>query len=355
METVLIVDDAEINRELLKYVFDDEYKIIEAGDGETAIELIDSQKDEIALILLDLVMPVKSGMDVLEHMRAKDLINKIPVILITGEATSDSDLKAYEYGAADIIYKPFTPKVVKRRGQNIIELYQQRTNMEKALEKRAQQLRESQRKLKKNNEFLINALGSVVEFRSAESGEHVQRVSTFTKRILVAIKDLYPEYKLTDSQISVIANAAAIHDVGKIAIPDNILNKPGKLTPEEFDEMKKHTVYGCEILERFKQDDSDFYQYCFEICRWHHEKYDGGGYPDGLKGDEIPIWAQAASLADCFDALCSKRVYKEAFTTQTAFDMIMRGECGAFSDKILHAFQIIKDELFYLVDNKFKW
>ena len=353
METILIVDDAEINRELLKDIFEEQYNVLEAEDGEVAIQVLEERCEQISAVFLDLIMPRKNGLDVLDHMKRRGFIKCIPVIMITGEATTESDLKAYEFGAADIIYKPFEPRIVMRRAKNIIELYQQRISIEAKLAERTEQLHQSQAKLEKNNEFLINALGSVVEFRSAESGEHVQRVSEFTRVLLGHCQNLYPEYRLTDEQVRMISQAAALHDVGKIAIPDAILNKPAKLTESEFAEMKKHTVYGCEILEKFKQEDNDFYKYCYEICRWHHEKYDGNGYPDGLKGEAIPIWAQAVAVADCFDALVSKRVYKSPYAVETAYDMIVRGECGKFSEKMLTCLECAKLELFAMVESKF--
>lgn len=345
METILIVDDAPINREILKKIFEKQYRLLEAGDGEEAIRVIDEQKDEIDLVLLDLMMPKKNGLDVLSFMKKTRIIERVPVIMITGEATLTSDLQAYQYGAADIVYKPFEPTIVKRRARNVIDLYLGKKSIEHQLEERTRELRESQKRLAKNNEFLINALGSVVEFRSTESGEHVQRVKDFTRVMMNGVQALFPEYGLRNEQIEVIAMAAALHDVGKIAIPDAILGKPGKLTAEEFAEMKTHTVRGCEILEKFKQEESEFYKYCYEICRWHHEKYDGKGYPDGLVGEDIPIWAQAVAVADCFDALVSKRVYKEAYAAETAFDMIQNGECGAFSEKMMKAMNYCKQEL----------
>ena len=188
------------------------------------------------------------------------------------------------------------------------------------------------------NEFLLEALGTVVEFRSLESGSHIKRVRLFTKIILLYVKSLYPEYKLTNKQIELMSQAATLHDVGKIAIPDEILKAPRRLDENEFDVMKMHTVYGCEIIDRFKLVDNDFFQYCHDISRWHHEKVDGKGYPDGLMGDDIPIYCQAASLADCFDALVSKRVYKDAYSIEETVNMIKRGECGQFSDEIMDCF-----------------
>ena len=343
--TLLIADDVLINRELLKDIFEDKYELLEACDGEETINLLDKYKDEIVLVFLDLVMPKKDGLEVMKYMTKNKLIDKIPVIMITGEATVETDVKAYEYGAADIIYKPFEPAVVRRRAKNIIELYKHRIYIEKELEIRTKELYESKKKIEQSNEFLINALSSVVEFRSLESGEHIQRVKEFTRILLKHVKLLHSEYDLTDEKIELMVNASALHDIGKIAIPDSILGKPGKLTDEEYEEMKKHTIYGCQMLEKFKQEENEFYRYCYDICRHHHERYDGRGYPDKLKGEEIPIWAQVVSVVDVYDALVNKRVYKDAFPIDEAISMIHEGKCGIFSPIILECFDHAKDEL----------
>lgn len=221
--------------------------------------------------------------------------------------------------------------------------------MEAELERLKNEFEKNEKQLTKMNLFLLDALGTVVEFRSLESGDHVKRVMTFTKLVLERIKEKYPVYELTDKKIELMAQAAALHDVGKIAIPDEILKAPRKLTAEEFEEMKKHTIFGCEILEKFKFMDNDFYKYCYEICRWHHEKADGKGYPDGLVKEEIPIYCQATAIADCFDALVSKRVYKDSIACEEAFDMIVRGECGQFSEELLDCFKLAKKDLFSFV------
>lgn len=343
--TIMIADDAEINRELLKLIFEDQFNVLEAEDGEQAIKILDERHDDIGMLFLDLIMPGRTGLEVMEHMREKKYMNTVPVIMITGEATADTDVKAYEYGASDIIYKPFEARVIKRRTLNIMELFESRLFMEKQLEKRTRQLIESQQKLEKNNEFLINALSSVVEFRSLESGEHIRRVKYFTRIFLNYMKKYYPEYEFTKEQIDLIVNASALHDIGKIAIPDSILLKPARLTPSEFEVIKKHTTYGCQILEKFKQEDSDFYRYCYDICRYHHERYDGNGYPDGLKGEDIPIWAQIVSIVDVYDALISKRVYKTPYAVDVAIKMIMDGECGVFNPKLLDCFTNVQDVL----------
>lgn len=342
---ILIADDQEINREVLKVIFEEQYEILEASDGMQSIELIQEHCDEIVLVFLDLLMPGKSGLDVLAFMTDKGYMDVIPVIMITGESTADTDEKAYEYGVSDIIYKPFAPKVVMRRTKNLIELFAHRINIEKKLEKRTKQLRESKEKLEQTNEFLINALSSVVEFRSLESGEHIHRVKYLTKIMLKYLRKYYPQYQLTKEQVALIVKASALHDLGKVAIPDSILLKPGKLTDEEFDEMKKHTVYGCELLEQFKMEETEFYRYCYDICRYHHERYDGRGYPDHLKGEEIPVWAQVVSIVDVFDALVSKRVYKAPYAEDEAVRMIREGECGVFSPVMLDCFRLAKYEL----------
>lgn len=344
-KTILIADDAEVNRDILKLIFEEQFIILEAEDGNQAVEMLDAHHDKIVMLFLDLVMPGKTGLEVMEYMQQQEYINRIPIIMITGESTAESDLKAYEYGASDIIYKPFEAKVVMRRTLNVLELFENRLNMEKKLEERTKELIASQEKLEKNNEFLVNALSSVVEFRSLESGEHIKRVKFFTRILLNTMKQYFPENGLTKEQIDLIVNASALHDIGKITIPDKILLKPGKLTADEFEEMKKHTTSGCEILEKFRQEESDFYRYCYDICRYHHERYDGQGYPDGLKGDDIPLWAQVVSIVDVFDALVSERVYKMPYSSDEAVRMIHDGECGEFSPQIMECFDLARVDL----------
>ena len=350
MEKILIVDDENMNRALLKHIFDEQYEVLEAANGVEANDLLEQYHEEIQVVFLDLMMPVLDGLGVLEFMSEKGYIEKIPVILITGEATDESDEKAYDYGASDIIYKPFAPRVVMRRTRNIIDLYKSKREMEVQLEERTKELKESQEKLRANSDFLVDALSSVVEFRNLESNEHIRRVKFFTRIMLKYLIKYYPEYNLTEEDVDAISRASALHDIGKIAISDTILSKPGKLTPAEYEIVKMHSIYGAELLEKFKQDDNQFYKYCYEICRHHHERYDGGGYPDKLKGEEIPISAQVVSLVDVYDALVSKRIYKEAFTHDYAVQTIKSGECGVFSPKILECFDLASNEFFEVVE-----
>lgn len=350
LRKMLVVDDDEINRAILNELFSDQFEVIEAADGAEALKIIKKLKDELAIILLDIIMPVLDGFGVLTEMHHKGFIKKIPVILITGDYDDENVLIGYELGVSDILSKPFNVDIIHKRVNNVADLYSYKNHLEQKLKQQKDKLEKQAQRLKQSNQFVIDALSTTVEFRNQESGEHIQRVRLLTKLLLEAASEYYP---LTAEKIEAISNASAMHDIGKIAIPDNILLKPGRLTPEEFDIMKTHTTRGCEILESINYtQDKEFYNFCYEICRHHHEKWDGKGYPDGLKGDEISIWAQATSLADVYDALTSKRVYKDAYTHEKAVDMIVNGECGAFNPKLTECFLRVKDELYGLIHTK---
>ena len=349
-QQILIVDDEEINRAILNEMFRHEYDMLEAANGQEAIDQIENNQN-IVLILLDIVMPVLNGFKVLNYMQEHDLIDKIPVILITAESVRDSEDKAYAYGVADVMHKPFYPHIVNRRGKNIIELYQNKRNMELRLKEQEEAIRLQEKKIRQNNEFMIDALSSVVEFRSLETGEHIRRIKYFTRILSKYLMKYFPKYGLTPAMVDEIARASALHDIGKIGIPDAILLKPGRLTPEEYEIMKTHTTIGCDILEKFHENQTeDFYRYCYEICRYHHERWDGNGYPDHLVGDEIPISAQIVAVADVYDALVSPRVYKSVYANNEAFDMIMNGECGQFSPDIMECFGLAKEDFFNIVE-----
>lgn len=349
-QQILIVDDEEVNRAILSGVFESEYDTIEAVNGQEATAELENSQN-IVLILLDVVMPVMDGFGVLQYMKEHDLLEKIPVILITGEKIMDSDDQAYAFGVADVMHKPFYPHIVKRRAKNIIELYQNKHNMEMRLKEQEEAIHAQEKKIRENNEFMIDALSSVVEFRSLETGEHIRRIKYFTRIMLKYLMKYFPKYGLTPEQVDEIARAAALHDIGKIGISDAILLKPGKLTEEEFEEMKTHTTIGCDILEKFRGNQTEeFYQYCYDICRYHHERWDGNGYPDHLVGDEIPISAQIVAIADVYDALVSTRVYKSAYANNIAYDMIMNGECGQFSPDVLECFALAKVDFFNIVE-----
>ena len=349
-QRILIVDDEEVNRIILSGIFKADYEILEAENGQEANAILE-ENPNVELILLDVVMPILNGFGVLEYMKEHDLLERIPVILITGETVIDSDDQAYAYGVADVMHKPFYPHIVERRAKNIIELYQNKHHMEERLKEQEIAIREQEKKIRENNEFMLDALSSVVEFRSLETGDHIKRIKYFTRIMLNYMMKYFPKYGLTPTQVDEISRASALHDIGKIGIPDAILLKPGRLTEDEFEIMKTHTTIGCDILEKFDKDSKDqFYRYCYEICRYHHERWDGNGYPDHLAGEQIPISAHIVAIADVYDALVSPRVYKDPYANNIAYDMIMNGECGQFSPDVLECFALAKEDFFNIVE-----
>lgn len=338
-QTILIVDDVEMNRAILDATFSEDYRILEAENGKQAMELIMEQQDRLAAILLDVVMPVMDGFEVLEEMQKLELTHKIPVFLITAENSQEVLKRGYELGVVDIIGKPIIPFFIRRRIGNVIRLNNIVNEQEALLREQAQEIREL-------NSSIIETLSTAIEFRDCESGEHVTRIRDLTLILLRVIKEMDPSCCIEEDDLPIIADAAVMHDVGKIAIPDGILNKPGRLTAEEFEIMKTHTIRGCELLDsvpRFREN--HVYKYAYDICRHHHERWDGRGYPDGLKENEISIQAQVVSVADVYDALVSDRVYKKAYSHETAYEMIRNGECGCFSPLLMEGLSRAKDKM----------
>jgi putative two-component system response regulator len=338
-KTILIVDDMEINRSILAERFRNEFEILEAADGLEALSIM-NQNDNISAVLLDLVMPKMNGIEFLRKLHELGKTDHTPVFVITAENAEQTLAEAYDLGAVDVITKPFMMNFVRRRISNVIELYMHRNNMMKIIDAQME-------RLDRQNRLLVETLASAVEFRDCESGEHVKRMSRLTRILMARFGQMYPEYYLPEAEIEKVAMASELHDVGKISIPDAILNKPGRLTKEEFEIMKQHTVRGCELLESMPEGtlDREIYKYSYDICRHHHERWDGKGYPDGLAGDEISVWAQIVSLADVYDALTSPRVYKPPFEHEVAVRMIMDGECGTFNPKMLDVFQASMDQI----------
>jgi len=337
--SILIVDDMDINRELLAETFKDKYEIIEAENGVEAIKQLEERSHDIAAVLLDMVMPEMSGTEVLKKMNENGSIIHIPVFIITAENDEATLMEAYNLGAVDVVVKPFMMTFLRCRIENAIELFSHRNDLEEIINDQV-------KKLSKFNKSMIEALATLVEFRDCESGEHIKRMCGLTEILMNKVSNMYPEYRLPKSEIDKIVSASVLHDVGKIAIPDHILNKPGKLTPEEFEVMKEHTVKGCEILRKMPSLlDDNVYNYSYDIARHHHERWDGRGYPDHLVGDKISIWAQVVSVIDVYDALVSPRTYKNAFDHDVAVKMIMNGECGVFNPKVLKAFELSLDKI----------
>lgn len=338
-ERILIVDDSEMNRAILSEMLSEEYEILEASNGKECMDIISDSRQRISLMLLDLVMPIMDGFEVLAAMNRSHLIENLPVIMISSEDNDSLIRRAYEQGVSDYINRPFDAKVVYRRVFNTIKLYAKQRRLISMV---TSEIMEKE----KNNMMMVTILSHIVEFRNGESGQHVINIRKITEHILETLCARTDRYGLTPQKCAMIVTASAMHDVGKIAIDSEILNKPGRLTKEEFEIMKTHTTIGAQMLNELEvYRKEQMVQMAYDICRWHHERYDGKGYPDGLKGDEIPISAQVVSLADVYDALTSPRVYKPPFTHEKAIEMIMNGECGTFNPILLECLNDVQDTL----------
>ena len=328
-----------MNREILKEILGKEYRILEACDGEEALKILEQYGPEISLVLLDIIMPKMDGFEVLAYMNRDKWIEDIPVIMISSEGSESYIRRAYELGASDYISRPFDAKVVYQRVINMIKLYAKQRRLIHLV---TDQIYEKE----KNNKMMIGILSQIVEFRNSESGMHVRNISTLTGMLLEKIVQKTDKYYLSWSKRFYITNGSVLHDIGKIGIPEEILNKPGKFTKEEYEIMKEHTVIGEKMLKNLElYQDEPLVKTACEIVRWHHERYDGKGYPDGLKGDEIPISAQIVSIADVYDELVSERVYKKAFSHEKAMEMILNGEYGAFNPLLLECLVEIQDRI----------
>ena len=336
---ILIVDDSEMNRMILSEMLKGEFEILEAENGSVCLDMLSRYEMKISLILLDIVMPGMDGFGVLEYMNRNNLIKDIPVIMISGEDSGEVIKRAYEMGVSDYTKRPFDMEVVHRRVLNTIKLYAKQRRlvamvMNQVFEK------------EKNSRMLISVLSEIVEFRNGESGTHVLNINTLTTMILEQLAKKTDKYHLSWSNRMLISTASSLHDIGKIGIDEKILNKPGRLTPEERKIMEKHTVIGADMLANLPMyEDEPLMKVAYQICRWHHERYDGKGYPDGLKGEEIPISAQVVALADVYDALTSERVYKKAYSHEEAVQMICNGECGTFNPLLLECLCEIQDHI----------
>lgn len=352
-DTILIFEDNSIERAMLTELFQSEYKILEAENGKEGIALLNKHFSSIAVVLLDYLMPVMDGFAVLERLKEKKILNRIPFIMITGENSSEIEKKGYEYGIVSYIKKPYHSEVIKQVVSNAVGWFQYKMNLELMVKKQNESIKKQNDILKKQatslnhlNAILIDSLSNIVEFRNLESKQHVKRIREFSICLGKSLMKLYPEYELTAEKLVQIGWASSLHDIGKIAIPDNIVLKSGKLTEDEFELMKSHTTKGAEIIRNsVRLNDKTIYEYAYDIARHHHEKYDGNGYPDGLKGDEISVAAQIVALVDVYDALTSKRVYKAAYEPEKAYQMITNGHAGAFSPKLLKAFTEVRTDL----------
>lgn len=344
--TILIVDDDAINRKLLAKLFSEFYTIKEAENGREGMEQILDSSNSFCAILLDVLMPEMNGIQVLRQMKQLGLLEKIPVFLITAESGAYVMKEAYELGVMDVISKPVVSFMVLRRVRSVIELFEARKHLSTVVENQNIALLNQAEKIIQLNQGMIEALATAIEFRNEESGGHVQRISAITR---IMLENTALGAGLDKREIENIVTASIMHDVGKITIPDAVLTKPGKLTAEEYEVMKSHTTKGVTILESIPQlRESGIYDYACDIARHHHERWDGGGYPDGLVGTEISPWAQVVSLADVYDALTCKRVYKPSFPREQVMQMICTGQCGLFNPRLLDSFLSVEDRLYEL-------
>ena len=339
-QLILIVDDSELNRTLLSEMLKDDFRILEASNGRECLDALEQYGMGISLVLLDINMPVMDGFEVLVQMNRNHWIEDIPVVMISSDDTESNIKRAYDMGVSDYIRRPFDAQVVFRRVFNTIKLYAKQRRLITLV---TDQIDEKE----KNNQIMIRILSQIVEFRNGESGLHVEHIIILTGLLLERLVQKTDHYDLTWSDQYRITLASALHDIGKIGIDDKILNKPGRLTKEEFEIMKSHTLIGASILENLGlYQEEPLIKTAYQICRWHHERYDGKGYPDGLRGDEIPISAQVVSVADVYDALVNERVYKKAITHEKAIEMILNGECGVFNPILLECLVDIKDKIY---------
>ena len=337
-QKILIVDDSKLNRDILKEILGETYNYLEAENGNQAIQMI-GENIEIDLMLLDLNMPQMNGFEVLKIMKRSQCIAEIPVIMVSSEDAVDTMRKAYELGITDYITRPFDSVIVKKRVQNTLDLYMNQKHLINVVYDQVYEKEE-------NNNIMIQIMSNILGSRNSESREHILHIKIATEmmlRQLVKVTDAYP---LTEADIALITTASSLHDIGKIRIPEEVLNKPGRLTDEEFKIMKKHSELGAAIIKDmdFPQDHRLVHT-AWEICRWHHERWDGKGYPDGLKGEEIPICAQVVSIVDVYDALTSERCYKKAFDHDTAIQMILDGQCGQFNPILLKCLKELSIQL----------
>ena len=336
---ILLVDDSEMNRLILAEILQGDYRILEAKDGRECMDALQAEAGNLALVLLDINMPVMDGFEVLKAMNANHTIEDIPVIMISSDDSNAVIRKSYELGASDYVNRPFDARIVYRRATNTIKLYAKQRRLVKMV---SDQIRAREN----NTDTLVGVLSHIVEFRNGESGAHVRHIRIITEMLLHRLLEISNNYSISAEQQDLIPLASTLHDIGKIGIDEKILNKPGRLTPEEFEVIKTHSMLGAEMLQKLENfGEEPLLQTAYEIARWHHERWDGRGYPDGLKGDDIPISAQLVALADVYDALTSERCYKKAFSHEKAVQMIQNGECGAFNPLLLQCLTDTQDEL----------
>lgn len=345
-KSILILMDDDMSRELLRQMFENDYNILLPKDGKEAFTMIGTYLQSIAAILMDIAAPNLNGYQILQILHSKKIVEHIPVILITAQQNTQIEVACYSLGAANIIPRPFSAQAVRLQVIRCIEMNQKAATLADTVQTVKAEMNVQQKRLDIYYDRLLEAISNLVEFRNLESGDHVRRIKGFTEIFANTYMKLFPEKGLTPKRINLIVRASALHDIGKITVSDSILLKPGRLTDDERAVMKSHTTKGCEILNFLKDvQDIDQHTISYEICRYHHERHDGSGYPDGLRGNQIPLSAQFVSIADVYDALVSERSYKKPYDNSTAYHMIMNGECGLFAPELLQCLEYARDEI----------
>lgn len=337
---ILVVDDSKFNRMVITSMLEKDYFLEEACDGKQAMLILEDHAEEFSLVLLDIVMPNMDGFQLLNAMKNRGWLDILPVIMISSSYTRENIETAYRLGASDILQRPYDEKIVHHRIDNLISLFSRQREISNALVNEVIQENET-------SSAMVSVLSHIVETRNGESGSHVQNIRTITRMLLEELMKVTDRYSFSKEEILLICTASSLHDIGKMTIPEEILNKPGRFTDEEFQIMKGHAMAGANMVDTLRQKEnvSPLIQLTYDICRWHHERYDGQGYPDGLKGEEIPITAQVVSVADVYDALVSERCYKPAHTPEQALHMILDGQCGTFNPLLLDCLSRIFDRL----------
>lgn len=350
-KSILIIDNDDVSQEVLRHMFENEYTILSAKDARDGITLIGRHIQDLAAIIMDLVLPGMNGYQFLQLLHSRKITEKVPIILVTSQKNTQIELACYSLGVTTIITKPFVAQTIHLQVTRTIEVAQKAESLANAVQNAQSELNEQSKRMDLYYDRLLEAISNMIEFRSQESGDHVKHIKGITRLLANAYMRLYPDKDLTAEKINLIVRSAALHDIGKIVIPEGILLKPGKLTDEERTIIMSHTTKGCEILNYLKDvEDPEQHQISYDICRYHHERYDGSGYPDGLSGNAIPLAAQFVSIADVYDALVSERSYKKAFDRDVAYNMILGGECGAFAPELLACMRASRDEIEDLYD-----
>lgn len=351
-DKIIIVDNDKFTGGMLKKMFAEKYSTEVFTDGVTALGYINLNSDDVVMLILRLNMPQIDARDFIKALDQKNIMSDVPKVIIADSFADDVSNECYNLGVMALISKPFAPVIVKRRLESILDLYTSNHRLQYMVDRQVRLISDQNSKLKKYQNKLIETLSDILEFRNLEPNLHVQRIEQITELIANSFSNLYPVYQLTSEKIETIVNASVLHDIGKICIPDNILLKPGRLSDQEFELVKSHTTKGCEIVERLEMiEEHDFAEVCRQIVRHHHERFDGSGYPDGLVGEEIPLPAQIVSLADAYDGLVSNSIYKRGYSHEKAYNMIMNGECGAFSDHMLGALTKVRKQIEGIYDN----